>query len=605
MHLRSPSPVRLSVALSVSLVGVALAQPLTPPVSPPDRSHFVRIEGRRFSLDGRPFRFVGANASIMHGVAHRLGAVSTLDAIAHDGLRVVRIWAFGEQPESAQPWTRDYAFRLGRDAWVETSFEHLDRVLVAARERDLRVIVVLANRWGDYGGVPRYLDLAGLTSPIEGLTPERALTRFFQSDAANNLYRAHVARVVTRVNASTGVPYRDDPTILAWELINESDVAPRGRADLLRWTQENARYVHSLDGAHLVSAGHIGYTRATQRATWLALQRLPEIDYADAHAYPTQLRSVATLRDLDDFVDDPVQLAHNVVGKPFVWGELGFTTNARIHHGMPRALWFDRMLSRSECDDVDGALAWIYSPSADPPHDHGLFVDAPRERATLDVRAVLSRYARRWNTSEGVARNPRLGDAQGEVPLWATRRVFHGTPWVAPPSTRDTRWVFAPDKWFTSESETVGRWERYAVAHEYASNVATFTYRFRVTAASRRAALAVTRVRVRMRASSELPGRGEGSSAEDQSTLRISIDEARVGEITVPCDDGLGAWIEADSADAAVMARMRALGVHTLRLEVPDGPRANGLCLYGAPTGQEPLPEGVGELPGRVVIALE
>ncbi len=596
----------IAIALSASLVGVALAQPLATPSTTADLSRFVRVEGRRFTLGGRPFRFVGANASIMHGASHRSAALTTLDAVARDGLRVVRIWAFGEQPEGAEPWTRDYAFRIGRDAWIDESFAHLDRVLAAARERDLRVIVVLANRWGDYGGIPRYLDLAGLTAPgAPPLSPEATLARFFESDTADALYRAHVARVVGRVNAVTGVAYRDDPTILSWELINESDVPVRSRASLIHWTQENARYVHSLDGAHLVAAGHIGYTRATQRATWLALQRLPEIDYADAHAYPTQLRSVSTLADLDDFVDDPVQLAHHVVRKPFVWGELGFTTNTRTHRGMPRTRWFERFLARSERDDVDGALAWIYSASVDPPHDHGLFVDAPAETRTADVRAVLSRYAARWSSSEGVENNPRLGPARGEEPLWVTRRVFRGTAFVTPPSRGSRRWSFAPEKWATSESENVGRWDRFAVSHEYASGVATFTYRFLVTAASRRAALASSRVRVRLRASSELPGRGAGSTEADRSLLRLSIDGAVLGELDVPCDDGLGAWIERATDDARVMAALRRVGAHTLRLEVPDGPRANGLCIYGAATGREPLPETVGALPGRVTISLE
>jgi len=40
---------------------------------------------------------------------------------------------------------------------LASSFAHLDRVLVAAWARRLRVIVVLANRWSDYGGFPRYL----------------------------------------------------------------------------------------------------------------------------------------------------------------------------------------------------------------------------------------------------------------------------------------------------------------------------------------------------------------------------------------------------------------------------------------------------------------
>ena len=406
--MRSPaSALLVALGALAALVDPALAQPLpatAPPAAttPVDRTPFVQVAGARFVLGGRPFRFVGANVSIMHGAPHRAAVEATLDAAVADGLRVVRVWALGEQPEGADAWARDYAFRIGRDGWVEESFAHLDRVLEAARARGLRVIVVLANRWGDYGGVPRYLDWAGVPVPgTPGALPEAALRRFFGEPTANDLYRAHVERVVTRVNPRTGVAYREDPTLLAWELINESDASRRDREALLAWTRTMARYVHSLDPIHLVAAGHIGYTRREQRDTWLAVQRLPEIDYADAHAYPTELRSVRTFAELDDFIDDHVQLAHFVVGKPFVWGEFGFRIRPGTRSGPARARWFERFLARSEADGVDGALAWIYTVSADHPQEHELLVDDPAAARTRAVRDTMARAAARWR--EGAA----------------------------------------------------------------------------------------------------------------------------------------------------------------------------------------------------------
>lgn len=605
-------PLHVALGSLLALVGTALAQEPGPPAArvapaPVDRSRFVQVEGRRFVLEGRAFRFLGANASIMHGAPHRAAVESTLDAVAADGLKVVRVWALGEQPEGSEPWTRDYAFRIGRDGWVEGSFAHLDRVLDAARSRGLKVIVVLANRWGDYGGIPRYLDWAGVSLPLtRGALPETVLRSFFGEASANELYRAHVERVVTRVNPRTGLAYRDDPTILSWELINESDASRHGRDALLGWTRAMARYVRSLDPSHLVAAGHIGYTRQEQRDTWLAVQRLPEVDYADAHAYPTLLRSVRTLPALDDFIDDHVQLAHHVVGKPFVWGEFGFSTNERIHHGQRRARWFERFLARSEADGVDGALAWIYTVAGDHPQEHGLYVDGLAAARTRDVRDVLARSASRWNSGLLAPPNPRLGEAMGEAPLWATRRRVAGPGRVGAATVggAGARWSMRPEGYAAIEAENVGRWDGFSVMHVYGSGAARVTYRFRVSPAARRVALDARRVRVRLRASSELPGRGEGSTAEDESRLRITVDGVALGEIGVPTDDGAGRWIELASDAPEVLATMRRPGVHTLGLEVPAGPLANGLCVYGQATGVEPVPEGSGALPGRVEIAL-
>ena len=44
---------------------------------------------------------------------------------------------------------------------------------------------------------------------------------FFKEEACKQLYKDHVKFMVNRVNSYTGVPYRRDPTILAWNLINE------------------------------------------------------------------------------------------------------------------------------------------------------------------------------------------------------------------------------------------------------------------------------------------------------------------------------------------------------------------------------------------------
>jgi mannan endo-1,4-beta-mannosidase len=545
---------------------------------------FVGVEGDRFVLAGAPFRFVGANVAIMHGPRHRAAVDATLDAARADGLTVVRVWALGEQPVDAAPWSRDYAFRIGPEGWVEESFVHLDRVLAAARARGLRVIVVLGNRWADYGGAPQYLAWAGQGTPLDpaGAPSLLAMPTFVTDPTIRVQYLAHVRRVVGRTNTVSGLPYRDDPTILAWELVNENDAPPRVREALVDWTRALAREVHAIDPRHLVGAGHIGYVTRAQRDTWLAVHRLPEIDYADAHAYPTSYERVRSLRELDDFVDDPVQLAHHVLHKPFVWGEVGFSTRRRVHAGLRRTRWWERFFERSSLDRVDGALAWIYATSADRPRDHGLDVDGPGEARTRDVRVVLARYARRWRSPSADAVNPRLDDAQGEAPLWDTVRTLRGRstplrPRADPSETEALVWRFDPRDFALARAEAGGRWDGEPVAHIWASGEVEVVYRL-VT--PRRRDAGVRRVVLRARASSELPGRGEGRTDDDASEIAVTIDGLDVGHTAVIPDDGVGAWIEIASEDPVLLHALSRRGVHELALRVPPGPRANGLCLY-------------------------
>jgi mannan endo-1,4-beta-mannosidase len=294
---------------------------------------FVRVRGTQFSLLDKPFRFVGANASIMHGTSERKHYDDVLAAMETDGLKVVRIWALGEQPAPGKPHHSLYAFRIGQEGWVEASFTHLDKVLAAAKKRGLKAIVVLANRWKDYGGIGTYLNWAGVKVPRDprGEPFGTMLSSFYACSRCQNLYRAHVERVVTRTNGITGVPYREDPTIMAWELINEaSAVTARDEETLLYWVRDTARFVRTLDQNHMVSAGHIGYGTRRERDVWRKVQALPEVDFADTHSYPLSDSRVSSTARLAHWIEDPIAIAHLELKKPLVFGEFGFERGTRF-----------------------------------------------------------------------------------------------------------------------------------------------------------------------------------------------------------------------------------------------------------------------------------
>ncbi len=570
------------------------------PESPPPLRDFVRVSGTRFMIGDTPFHFIGANAGVVHGRPHREAMERTLDAVRADGLRVIRIWALGERADDAPEWSRDFAFRLGESGWIESSFEHLDRLLVAARERDLRVIVVLANRWRDYGGIPQYLRWIGL--PFDEQRPnEFEIARFWDSPRAEELYRAHVRRVVSRVNSVSGIAYREDPTIMAWELVNESGAPPRAAPSLIRWTQSQARFIRELDPHHLISAGHIGYDRAHERDTWLAIQRLPEIDYCDAHAYPAAYGRVRDLRELSRYIDDHVQLAHHVVQKPFVWGEFGFSTRALRVLGMARARLYHAFLRAAHRDGVAGALVWTYLPYEDRPLDHGIHPDGEGERRTRDVRAVLSRAARRWTRSPPEERNPRLGRTRGAEPIFERIRHVRGTSRVHENWSDDHRLLIPIDAFERARFEAFGRFDGGAITHVYGVGRGDVRYRFANPLG------AVSRLTLTMRASSELPGRGTGATPEDGARVRVWIDEEVVGAIDVPADDGLGRRVELVMSDRELLQRLfgRPHRTHELRLEVVPGHGAEGLCLYGEATGREAIdPEIAVELPGAIELMI-
>lgn len=532
---------------------------------------FVHVDGARFVSEGARLRFVGANVAVMHGRAHRDALETTLDAVQADGLSVIRVWALGEREDGAPEWTRDYAFRVGEAGWIDESFAHLDHVLDAARARGLRVIVVLANRWADYGGVPQYLRWVG--APFDADAPEGVarteLGAFFRSEAATAQYLAHVERVVSRTSARTGVPYRDDPAIFAWELFNEISAERRDAADLEALLSRAASRVHALDPHHLVSAGHVGYVRASERRTWLEVSRLPGIDFADAHAYPAEYDRVRDLGELDRFVDDHVALAHGLAHRPLVFGEMGFRVRQRSL-GRSRAALFDRFLTHAGEAGVDGVLAWSYAPSADPAGSHTILADHA-DADSRRVRAVLADHAHTLASHivEG-ATEPTVDVA---TRLWDPTRVLRGTGHTGRADRTGTI-TLRPRDFTTLRFEAGGRWPA-PVPHVYGSGFGYVEFRF--TAPRRLGAV----LRLSMRASSELPGQGQGARPDDGSRVRVAIDDVPLGTIDVPPDDGVGRVVTLEAPiDEALRAALVRPGTHVLRFSVDDDDEARGLCLY-------------------------
>ena len=587
LRLACLSAVLVGALSSVSTAGAQTpSAPAAPSFGVPDET--VHVEGTRFVVGDQPFHVVGANVGVMHGPAHRRAMTATLEAAAADGLTVVRLWALGEYPADAPSWARDFAFRVGADGWVEASFAHLDRVLAEARRLSLRVVIVLANRWGDYGGATQYLRWSG-EGGQERTTPPLGLTAFWESAECERLYRAHVRRVLERTNTVTGLRYVDDPTIFAWELMNEAEGAGAlGEEAMLGWLGRQAAFVRSIDAHHLVSAGHIGYSRVGDRALWRRVCELEGVDYCDSHAYPLRHGRVRTASALSRWIDDRVQLAHHVIGKPLLFGEIGVRTDRPRVRGTARATWIARFYERLIADGAAGALLWTYVPSAGDRRTYGVYTEGARERQTRDVRAVLGRLARVARRRVPRLTNRLLGPERGDAPIFDPMVRLRG------PAPLHRAWredeggslLFVDPRDFErARFEGTGTYDGDpGPPHFYGAGSGEVSFRVRVP--SRRAPSAIV---VRLRVSSELPGAGLGATEADAARVGVLLDDVALGELIAPADDGLGQWVELRVDDSAILSRIAERRDRRLRLVVGDG---QGLCLYarderGAPAGIE------------------
>jgi mannan endo-1,4-beta-mannosidase len=355
------------------------------------RPGFVQTAGARFVIDGKPFRFVGANVAVMYRDEDRARMPETLQQAARLGIKVVRVWTSGEGgPNDVQPisdfndWPRTHYFRLKPGEWNEENFIFLDRVIAEAGHNGLRVQLTLTNWWRDTGGITQYLRWAGIEGADDdkqpyGINKEKAML-FYTNETARRLYREHVEKIATRRNTVTGVLYRDDPTIFGYELMNEAQCLTGRWAERRAWFNEMSTYLRSLDSDHPITPGDWGYRSAAERREWLADHALPNIDYCDVHHYPVPDGDsfVDSTKALGEFMQNRVAAAVSLK-KPLVFGEFGMSTDG--YKGLSQADWYRAYFDNAAREGASSAMFWILTP--DPQRGYGVAYSTPRDASLM------------------------------------------------------------------------------------------------------------------------------------------------------------------------------------------------------------------------------
>ena len=233
------------------------------------QDHFVTRSGTRLMLGGKPFRFAGGNLDYLALASDSFGKIDAKDiyypskpmiddafaALNKMNGTVTRVWSSASQGCSlcVEP-------ELGK--FNEAALKQLDYVVYSAGKHHIRLILLFVDPWGYY------------TGGIEQYTKWRGGGDFFRDSKLIADYKLYISTLINRRNSYTGVTYRDDPTILAWQAGNELRDAP------IEWEREIARYTKSLDPHHLIISSNDYHSVELDRAV------IPEIDIVSRHYYP-------------------------------------------------------------------------------------------------------------------------------------------------------------------------------------------------------------------------------------------------------------------------------------------------------------------------------
>lgn len=286
-----------------------------------DRDSFVTRSGSRFSIGGCDFVFAGVNVWQAPELASdtqvgrgnpkpgREHLANVMNEAVNSNLKVMRIWA--------------HTVTSGRELWTapgvanEEIFAGLDWILAEARARALKLIIAFADNWYDVGGVPQYASWGGGD---------------FFSDAAVAAYKASITTLLNRVNTITGVAYKDDPTVMAWNLANELRAKNRDPRVMQSWIEDVCAHVKSIDGNHMVGIGQEGFTSkplddgnpapwaANEGQDFVANHAVGCIDYVGFHVWPDDWDQTKEFQQ--KYIRKRIAAA-DALGKPTVLEEFG------------------------------------------------------------------------------------------------------------------------------------------------------------------------------------------------------------------------------------------------------------------------------------------
>ncbi|KDD72716.1 hypothetical protein H632_c2982p0, partial [Helicosporidium sp. ATCC 50920] len=178
----------------------------------PGSRAFVKAEGRIFTINGQPFYPVGTNTWDAAWLpAHTEDGVFELfKEHGKRGATLIRVFAHGNGMEKTN---RPNLIQPTLGSYNEEALRRLDLVLATAAKNGIRLILVFTNYEPDSGGM-RWL--------VEQRRGKGADLELFYTDRqVKQDFKDYINMLVSRRNTVTGVTYRDDPTIFAWELANE------------------------------------------------------------------------------------------------------------------------------------------------------------------------------------------------------------------------------------------------------------------------------------------------------------------------------------------------------------------------------------------------
>jgi mannan endo-1,4-beta-mannosidase len=302
-----------------------------------DPNDFIHVDGLRLKDSKGLHYLTGINywACMNLAAPDHLGGNITrlrieLDQMAAKGVNHLRIMASSEGAPTPQPFRMNPALLNSPGNYNEELFKGLDICLAEMGKRGMRATMTLGDEWQWSGGFAQYVSWAqnntaipypeswNITAAPQRSTPHTGWGSYtkqgvdahsydefiafsnliYTNKQAEQWYKDHIATVISRKNTVTGRLYKEDATIMTWQLANEPQaeaslgysgpypynlyLTPNPADLLFPWVNRTSAYIRSLAPKQLIS---VGFESKQGEYYFKKVHDFPTVDYATTHCW--------------------------------------------------------------------------------------------------------------------------------------------------------------------------------------------------------------------------------------------------------------------------------------------------------------------------------
>ncbi len=263
---------------------------------------FVKVSGTHFSIDGRPYRYIGTNywyggLLATNGEAGKKRLKTELDFMKGHGVTNLRVMVGAEG-------LTDYKFRTPNEKVLqpepgkfdESIMAGLDYLLNEMGKRNMKAVLHFTNTWEWSGGIAEYLKWNGY-----GEQPypkgsgyyawdklQQYISQFYTCKPCIDELDTYIKYILNRTNSINGKKYTEDNAIMAWEIINEPRPMTKAATPAFEeWMRHVSALVKSIDKNHLLTTGSEGDIATDyDMEAYKTIHADKNIDYLTIHIWP-------------------------------------------------------------------------------------------------------------------------------------------------------------------------------------------------------------------------------------------------------------------------------------------------------------------------------